>query len=154
MLTRIAGSWRFIIPGVLAALLLVSSFGVAGAFNPQPEPPGITAVGMTDTQTASLTAVNVAKKGECEVLFEYRDAVGEVLAAERLTVAPGAFSTLDFHPPDPVEPPTSDVPTRLQIRGVVTPLTSDCELGTTLEIWDNETGKTTIAVNELAKVRE
>jgi hypothetical protein len=104
---------------------------------------------MTETQTASLTAVNVAERGECEVLFEYRDASGEILAAERLTVEPGTFSTLEFHPPDPVEPPTSDIPARLQVRGVVTPLTPQCELGTTLEIYDNETGKTTIAVNEM-----
>jgi hypothetical protein len=149
MPTRTTRKWRFTIPAALVALLLASSFGVAGAFNPQPEPPGITAVGMTETQTASLTAVNVAERGECEVLFEYRDASGEILAAERLTVEPGTFSTLEFHPPDPVEPPTSDIPARLQVRGVVTPLTPQCELGTTLEIYDNETGKTTIAVNEM-----
>ena len=146
--------WKWVASSALAALILVATAGMVVAFNPQPEPPGRWVLGLTNEETASLTAVNTAEKGTCEVSFELRDADGRTLATETFSIRPGTFASLLYppdpiHPPDPVEPGSADEVPRLRIRGLVTPLTKSCELATTLEIFGVADGRTTVAVGDM-----
>ncbi len=145
---------RVLASTALAALILVATAGMVAAFNPQPEPPGRWVLGLTNEETASLTAVNVAEKGTCEASLELRNADGRILATETFSIRPGTFASLLYppdpiHPPDPIEPGSADEAPRLRIRGVVVPLTNSCELATTLEIFGVEDGRTTVAVGDM-----
>jgi len=146
--------WRWVTSSALAALILVATAGMVAAFNPQPEPPGRWVLGLTNEETASLTAVNLAEKGTCEASFELKDANGRTLAEETHSIRAGTFASLLYppdpiHPPDPIEPGSADEAPRLRIRGLVTPLTKTCELATTLEIFGVADGRTTVAVGDM-----
>ena len=142
----------------LAALTLLTVVGLLGAtvavqaFNPQPEPPARWVVGLTHDQTASLTAVNLGRD-ECVVGWSWLDETGATLAANEMRIAPGAFASDTWIPPEPVRPAddTAETPARFSVRGAVTPLTPHCVLATTLEVFDNADGKTRIAIGNAGR---
>jgi hypothetical protein len=142
---------RLVVPAVVALVALVVTAGTVAAFNPQPEPPGRWVLSVVDEQAMSLSAVNLADRGDCRARFAYTDANGRTLASQELAVAPGTFATLDFFPPDPIIPPD---PIRLGVRGIVTPLTPACALATTLEVFDTATGETTAALGDLTIIED
>lgn len=96
---------RLVVPAAVALVALVVTAGTVAAFNPQPEPPGRWVLSVVDEQALSLSAVNLAGRGDRRARFEYTDANLRTLASQDLAVAPGTFATLHVHPPDPIIPP-------------------------------------------------
>lgn len=147
--------------GVVALLAAATVAGTAmgvGAFNPQPEPPARWVVGLTQEQTASLSVVNLAERGACEVAYLWLGADGEVLFRSVATVQAGTFDSHEFHPPEPVEPRSDHGdgdarPRRFQVRPAVVPLNPDasCDLATTLEVVDNADGRTSVLIGNAGR---
>lgn len=143
MLHNVVHRWK-----ILASLILVvivATAGAVAAFNPQPEPPARWVLGLAHEQALGLTAVNHADRGGCQAVFAFEDANGETLASHRLKISPGGFTTAEFHPPDPIKP---DDGARLLVRGGVSPLTPNCSLSATLEVFDRASGRTTTALGD------
>lgn len=149
--------------GVVALLATATVAGTAmgvGAFNPMPEPPARWVVGLTQEQTASLSVVNLAERGACEVAYRWLGADGEVLSRSVATVQAGTFDSHEFHPPEPVEPLSDHGdgdgdarPRRFQVRPAVVPLNPgvSCDLATTLEVLDNADGRTTVLIGNAGR---
>lgn len=148
--------------GLFAVLILAGVLsGTAGAFNPQPDPPGFGMIGIVEGQTARLNLVHIASgdvpvpPDPCRALLRFFDGDGNVLARRRVDVAPGRSTFLDFTPS--FAPPIGDVlqPARAEIRAAVAfggdSLVPPDPCRITLEIFDNATGRTTIALNAMGR---
>ena len=129
----------------------------SGAFNAQPDPPGYGMVGIADGQTARLNLVNLGvpdpttgvPPGPCRMGLKFVDADGNVLASRGVAPEAGHSTFLDFTPSFvPINTTDAVTPLRAEIRAVVF---SDNGLPpgpcrVTLEIFDNATGRTQIAL--------
>jgi len=134
----------------------------AQAFNPQPEPPGAQ-VGLVDTQTAR---VNVFYGGPdtrpCFLEFRVYDAAGRMLESDILPVEPGQAIHYDYSLPIGTlgtTPTPIGAASRTQLRfvvlrprGIIDPeMRPVCRarnrIVTTLEVFDNATGATTLRLN-------
>jgi hypothetical protein len=125
------------------------------AFNPQPDPPRLGMVGIADGQTARLNLANVSAPDDvlipppCRARLQILDADGNVLAQQRVAVAAGHAMFVDFRPSF-VPTNVGDVlgPLRAEIRAAVDfadgAVPPPCRVS--LEIFDNETGRTQIAM--------
>ena len=156
MLTTLIRS-RTLVAGSLCALAIAvaTSSRTAKAFNPQPDPPRIGMVGIAEGQTARLNLANVSAPDDvlipppCRARLQILDANGNVLAQRRVAVAAGHATFVDFQPSFP---PTNlgDVlgPPRAEIRAAVDfadgGYPPPCRAS--LEIFDNVTGRTQIAL--------
>ncbi len=92
----------------LAAALLLAALSLpAHAFNPQPEPPGSVAIGMTTSQFARVSFVNATDRVGginpcvCPALLTLTDADGRVLASEEVVVDPGAIGSMVYRASGP-----------------------------------------------------
>jgi len=145
---------RIAIAGFLVLLLAVGLFSRhAGAFNPQPDPPGYGMVGIADGQTARLNIVNIGvpdpttgvPPDPCRARLQFVDADGSELASRGVAPEMGHAKFLDF---TPSFLSTNGGPLRAEIRAVV--LTDNgappgpCRV--TLEIFDNVTGRSDIVL--------
>jgi len=156
MLTRIVRSRRLAAASLCALVLAAAaSSRSAKAFNPQPDPPRIGMVGIADGQTARLNLTNVSAPDDvlvpppCRAHLQLLDADGNLLAQRRVSVPAGHAAFVDFRPSF-VPTNLGDVlgPARAEIRAAV-----DFADGTfpppcraSLEIFDNVTGRTQIAL--------
>jgi hypothetical protein len=161
MLAQTFRSRRVAVGGVLAVALAVGALSqIARAFNPQPDPPGYGMIGIADGETARLNVVNLGvpdpttgiPPDPCRMRLQFVDAEGNVLASRGVAPEMGHSKFLDFTPAFvPVN--TADglavTPLRAEIRAVlftdngVPP--GPCRV--TLEIFDNVTGRTQIALS-------
>jgi len=150
-------SRRLAVVGGFAILLAVGVLSRhAGAFNPQPDPPGYGMVGIADGQTARLNIVNIGvidpttglPPDPCRVRLQFVDADGRELASRGVAPEMVHAKFLDF---TPTFVPVNDVaaaPPRAEIRAVV--LTDNgvppgpCRV--TLEVFDNVTGRSQIVI--------
>jgi hypothetical protein len=143
--------------GVVAVLLGVGALSrQAGAFNPQPDPPGYGMVGIADGQTARLNLVNLRTPdatglppGPCRARLQFVDADGNELASRGVAPEAGHATFLDFAARFvPVNTVDAAAPLRAEIRAVV--LTDNgippgpCRV--TLEIFDNATGRSQVVL--------
>jgi len=150
-------SRRIAIAGFLALLLAAGVFSMrAGAFNPQPDPPGYGMVGIADGQTARLNIVNVGvldpttglPPDPCRARLQFVDADGNELASRGVAPEMGHAKFLDFTPRFVPVDTAAAAPLRAEIRAVV--LTDNglppgpCRL--TLEIFDNVTGRSEVVL--------
>ncbi|HEY7170430.1 MAG TPA: hypothetical protein VH417_06250 [Vicinamibacterales bacterium] len=155
MLAQTLRSTRLAVVGLFALLLAVGVFSRrAGAFNPQPDPPGYGMVGIADGQTARLNIVNLGvvdpttglPPDPCRAILEFVDANGRVVAARGVAAQMARAAFLDFTPN--FTPLNGVAPLRAEIRAVV--LTDNgvppgpCRV--TLEIFDNVTGRSQIVL--------
>jgi hypothetical protein len=104
----------------LAACLVIASASAilasrAGAFNPQPEPPGRWGLfGISEGQTARVSVVNISgdpngyPPGPCRVALAFVDANGTVLKATQVTLRPGQSTSIDYGFQAPLDPDRSD----------------------------------------------
>lgn len=157
MLAALVRFQKYVWGSLFAVLILAGVLsGTAGAFNPQPDPPGFGMIGIAQGQTARLNLVHavsgdvLSPPDPCRALLRFFDADGNLLARRRVDVAPGRSTFLDFTPS--FAPPIGDViaPARAQIRAAVA-FGSDSLLApdpcrVTLEIFDNATGRTEIVL--------
>jgi hypothetical protein len=155
MLNRLTRSRRFAVGCVAALLVLGVLARTTTAFNPQPDPPGYGMVGIVEGQTARLNLVNLGTTNPltppdpCRARLQFFDGEGNALAGKLVTLKPGQAAFLDYAASFT---PTNigDVvgPTRAEIRGAVNTETGalppPCR--TTLEIFDNATGKTAVFI--------
>jgi len=132
---------------VLAALMaLVAVFGVRGeraqAFEDPNEKPS-PMVGLARGQTARLNVVNLFPPDPCDVQLVFYDSQGKPLARGADTLKPGAAMFLDLN-----REAIGDPNARVQIRAVVQFSSTDClaQVRASLEVYDNDTGKTTLIV--------
>ncbi len=150
-------SRRIAIAGFLAVLLAAGVFSRhAGAFNPQPDPPGYGMVGIADGETARLNIVNVGvpdpttgiPPGPCRARLQFVDADGNELASRGVAPEMGHAKFLDFTPRFVPVDTAAGAPLRAEIRAVV--LTDNgvppgpCRV--TLEIFDNVTGRSEVVL--------
>ena len=95
---------RLITFGIALALAAIVT-GPASAFNPQPEPPGSVAIGLTESQTARISVVNDTDRVSgiipcvCPVVLTLVDQNGNVLDTAFLDVDPGAIGSATFDVP-------------------------------------------------------
>jgi hypothetical protein len=132
---------------VLAALVaLVAVFGLrsqrAQAIDEPNEKPS-PMVGLARGQTASLNVVNLFPPDPCDVGLTFFDSRGVVLARDAQTLRPGQAAFLDLN-----REAVGDPNIRVQIRAVVQFSSRDClaQVRASLEVYDNDTGKTTLIV--------
>jgi hypothetical protein len=134
---------------VLAGLMaLVAVFGVrsqrAQAYEDPNEKPS-PMVGLAHGQTARLNVVNVGNPNisPCEVGLTFFDSRGALLVRDAQTLRPGAAAFLNLN-----REAVGDPDIRVQIRAVVQSSSTDClaQVRASLEVYDNDTGKTTLIV--------
>jgi len=121
------------------------------AFNPQPDPPAFGMIGISEGQTARLNVVNVAtpfevSPGPCRANLQFVDADGHVLASRRVSLSAGRATSLDYAVTFAGAGAVLG-PARAEIRPVVDPLIGGVSPGpcrATVEIVDNETGRTSV----------
>ena len=153
MLNRLMRSRRFVVGCVAALLVLGVLARTTTAFNPQPDPPGYGMVGLAEGQTARLNLVNLGTTnplppGPCRALLQFFDGAGNPLAGKVVTLKPGEADFLDYAAS--FTPTNGDVvgPMRAEIRGAINTetglLAPPCR--TTLEIFDNATGRTSVFI--------
>jgi len=158
MLAQILRSRRLGAAGFVAVLLAGGALSqTAGAIDLQVVPTGFGMVGVADGQTARLNLVNVGvpdpttgiPPGPCRARLQFVDADGGVLAARGVAPEAGHSTFLDFTPSFiPIDTNGAVAPLRAEIRAVVLSDSAappgPCRL--TLEIFDNVTGRTQIAL--------
>jgi hypothetical protein len=102
-----------------ACLVIASGAAIlasrAGAFNPQPEPPGRWGLfGISEGQTARLSVVNISgdpngfTAGPCRVALAFVDASGTVLKSTQVSLRPGQSTSIEYGFQAPAEPERSD----------------------------------------------
>jgi hypothetical protein len=140
----------------------------ASAFNPQPDPPAFGLIGLAQGQTARLNIVSVSpgpctpsevSPGPCRVQLAFLDADGRVivkrsgaLAQVTLTLVSGRAASLDLSADDLlIDGMRTEIRAVAQVTSrLVAP--GPCRL--TLEIFDNITGRTDVAVSAALRTRE
>ena len=147
----------------LSLLCIVSVFLAppVQAFNPQPDPPGAQ-VGLVDTQTARINVFYGGIDtipGPCFLEFRVYDATGVMLGRDILPVEPGQAIQYDYSIPIAVGAGPLGAASRTQLRfvvlrprGIIDPdIRPACRarnrIVTTLEVFDNATGATTLRLN-------
>jgi hypothetical protein len=151
-------SRRLAVAGVVAVALAIGALSqMARAFNPQPDPPGYGMIGIADGETARLNVVNLGvpdpttgvPPDPCRMRLQFVDAEGNVLASRGVAPEMGHSKFLDFTPSFiPINTIDAVAPLRAEIRAVL--FTDNgippgpCRV--TLEIFDNATGRTQIAL--------
>lgn len=84
------------------AVALGALSGSAGAFNPQPDPPGFGIVSINADQTIRLNLVCWAHEVEgqppapCDGTLMFHDTTGNVVAVQVVKLAPGGATYLDY----------------------------------------------------------
>ena len=158
MFAQIFRSRRPVVAGVIAVALAAGALSqIARAFNPQPDPPGYGMIGIANGQTARLNVVNLGvpdpttglPPDPCRMRLQFVDAEGNVLVSRGVAPEMGHSKFLDFTPSFvPINTADAVAPLRAEIRPV---MFSDngvppdpCRV--TLEIFDNVTGRTQIAL--------
>jgi len=157
MLAQILRSRRLGAAGFVAVLLAGGALSEkTGAFDLQPVPLGFGMVGVADGQTVRLNLVNVGvpdpttgiPPGPCRARLQLVDADGNELAARGVAPEAGHSTFLDFTPSFAPIDSTNGGALRAEIRAAVL---SDngvppgpCRVS--LEIFDNVTGRTQIAL--------
>ena len=127
------------------------------AFNPQPDPPGAQ-VGLVDTQTARINVFYGPPDtipGPCFLEFRVYDVDGRMVGSDIFSVEPGQATHYDYS--IPIIPGTAPIgaASRTQLRFVVLRPRGDIRpacrapnrIVTTLEVFDNATGATTLRLN-------
>jgi hypothetical protein len=123
----------------LAAILSVSACAELAAQTWWGNP-----VGITFGQTARVTAANAGTRGTTITGITFLNSEGNVLGQfERQVIEPGKMMSFDLN--------ADDIPresNRIQIRAVIgiPPPEPEKNLRMTLEVFDNDTGKTTVFV--------
>ena len=157
MFAQIFRSRRPVVAGVIAVALAAGALSqIARAFNPQPDPPRYGMVGIADGQTARLNIVNLGvpdpttgfPPDPCRTRLQFLDADGNVLASRIVAPEMGHSKFLDFTPSFvPINTTGAVAPLRAEIRPVTftdNELAPPCRVS--LEIFDNVTGRTQIAL--------
>ena len=156
MINRLTRARTMAIGGAAVLLGLGVLSRAAGAFNPQPDPPGFGMVGIAEGQTARLNVVNLGNADPlhppdpCRVELQFFDADGNAIAGSRARVRPGQAVSLDyvasFVPADIAT--GAVVAARAEIRPAVNTdtglLPPQCRA--TVEIFDNSTGRTGVFI--------
>ena len=134
---------------VLAALMaLVAVFGVrsqrAQAYEDPNEKPS-PMVGLARGQTARLNVVNIGDPNlePCEVQMLFYDSQGKALARDVQKLDPGVATFLDLGYSD-----IGDPNSRVQIRAWIKVIGDPTLCLSSLEVFDDETGRTTIFVGD------
>ncbi len=136
---------------ILVTVIVLVSVGTSQAFNPQPEPPGSVAVGITTSQTAWLSVVlppdPFHPPDPCRVRLSLFDAEGNVLRVMEDTVRPGQVISLGLSGAEL----GLRAGERMQIYAQVEacgPLKGKrrVKIKAGLELFDNETGMTIVVV--------
>jgi len=84
------------------AVALAAVSGSAGAFNPQPDPPGFGIVSVNADQTIRLNLVCWAHEVEglppapCDGTLMFHDTAGNVVAVQVVKLAPGGATYVDY----------------------------------------------------------
>jgi hypothetical protein len=124
-------SHRLAVAGVIAVALAVGALSQrAGAFNPQPDPPGYGMIGIADGQTARLNVVNLGvpdpttgvPPDPCRMRLQFVDADGNVLVSRGIAPEMGHSAFLDFAPsfvPVNTTDAVAAAPLRAEIRAVL-----------------------------------
>jgi hypothetical protein len=160
MRAQIFRSHRLAAAGVIAVALAVGALSQrAGAFNPQPDPPGYGMIGIADGQTARLNVVNLGvpdpttgfPPDPCRMRLQFVNADGNVLVSRGIAPEMGHSAFLDFAPsfvPVNTTDAVAAAPLRAEIRAVLFSdnLSPPDPCRVTLEIFDNATGRTQIAL--------
>ena len=104
-------------------------------------------VGLTLDQTARLNLVNMNVANGITVSWRFMDAQGATLAQSSTTLGVGKIISVDFRrPPDPL-PGKSPVYLRAEVQvqlDILTHGVSSESLRRSLEVFDNDTGATTV----------
>jgi hypothetical protein len=103
-------------------------------------------VGLAEGQTARLNVVNIGdpNQGSCQVQLIFYDNAGKQLALDSQKIDPGIATFLDLSYNDIGNPNI-----RVQIRSWVRVLIGDPSIClSSLEVFDDETGKTTLFVGD------
>jgi hypothetical protein len=124
--------------------------GVIAGFNPQPDPPKIFGqLGLVAGQTIRLNAANVLDPGTtllppdpCRVTLVFFGQDGNILAHTTEVLQPGAATFLDFALPT-INSIRTEVRADVTVESLSTRLAPPDPCRATLEVFDNDTGRTT-----------
>ena len=150
---------RWLIGGVPALAIAALAVGstMAGAFNPQPDPPkGLGLIGVVEGQTLRLNAVNIGLGGpdtserRCRVSLGFADLEGNAIGdAENRELRPGAGGFADLRAAGIGNP---DIRGRAQVRPVArvigNPNTRDCRPVFSVELFGPEGAKTEVYIGD------
>ena len=104
-------------------------------------------VGLTVGQTARLNLVNTDIANGVTVIWRFIDPTGSTLAQSTITLPMGKIASVDFgRPGDPIQ-------NRLQVRAqveIVTGNISSDSIRRSLEVFNNDTGATTVCMGGAA----
>ena len=130
----------------LSIFALVLAFLTLGAMQAQGFVVDWRPVGITFGQTARLTFANIGEIRGFIINWRFIDADGVIVArSERpLTIPFGKMVSVDLDR-DTLPQPDPRVQIRAEVEAV-TPRDPDKNLSTSLEVFDNDTGKTTVFV--------
>jgi len=125
--------------------------GDIAGFNPQPDPPKIFGqLGLVAGQTIRLNAVNVLDPGTtllppdpCRVTLVFFGQDGRILAHSTEVLQPGAATFLDFALPATINSIRTEVRADVTVESLSTRLVPPDPCRATLEVFDNDTGRTT-----------
>ena len=133
---------------------LTAGASLAGAFNPQPDPPkGFGMIGMVEGQTLRLNAVNIAvgnpdeREGRCLVSLGFADLAGQALgevADFELRPGEGVFADLSAR-----DIPSPDDAGRTQVRPVARTVGNpNCLPVVTVELFGPEGAQTEVYIGD------
>lgn len=139
----------------LFVAIFLSDLSAHGQENPLPAPPDFTfgMVGLAPGQTARLNVVNVGSSSgstiPCGLVLEFLDDLGRALIQKFVQVDSGKAAFLDL--------PASDDGVRIQVRGIgfnplLIPVSLSCQLLPTLEVFNNDTGASSLILTAPARL--
>jgi len=146
--------WLFhsLLLGTLVNLTLATS---VPAFNPQPDPPAFSMIGITPDQTARLNVVcsnqevRSVNPGPCRVTLMFLDSQGRELKSETLTLRPGQADFLDL---TGSEIPFTRDTNRFELQPCIRPTSDSGRLVSAVQVFDALTGKTSVVVTPLPRL--
>jgi hypothetical protein len=108
-------------------------------------------IGITMDQSARLNLVNNDVPNGMIVIWRLIDANGLVLAQSTVTLSMGKIFSVDYRRPGEPPPPNPNLPDQLraEVRAqvdIVTPNVSEASLRRSLEVFNNDTGATTVCM--------
>lgn len=145
---------------IVTAIIVIGSIGVAQAFNPQPEPPGSVAVGITNGQTARISVANVSEHigdifppDPCHVKISFFDSQGNTLRVmEDVEILPGQVISMDLKGNELRLSDTERlqiyaiVEYRLEAKGTRQKVKNNISIKSGLELFDSRTGVSTLVL--------
>ena len=139
---------------ILVVLFCISTVGVSQAFNPQPDPPGSVALGITANQTARLSVAYphsslFVPPIEIAITMSFIDADGNTLLSQGATLQPGLTVHLDLPGTDLlfIDSEREQIRARVDCLGDMgARLTCNGNTRASLELFNNGSGRTTILV--------